>query len=134
MLFIYDFLSGEMAERSKAHAWKVCIRQKRIMGSNPILSAIKYILFRFFYTFKFLISFMAINKEIISKIFIGFNIFMIAIFFLVGFLFIYSPIYPFIPRNMKLIFGGFFIAYGVFRLARFLQHYKEQKRKEYKNE
>lgn len=77
---------------------------------------------------------MAINKEIISKIFIGFNIFMIAIFFLVGFLFIYSPIYPFIPRNMKLIFGGFFIAYGVFRLARFLQHYKEQKRKEYKNE
>ena len=50
---------------------------------------------------------MAINKEIISKIFIGFNIFMIAIFFLVGFLFIYSPIYPFIPRNMKLIFGVF---------------------------
>jgi hypothetical protein len=29
---------GEMAERSKAHAWKVCIRQ-RIEGSNPSLSA-----------------------------------------------------------------------------------------------
>ena len=28
-----------MAEWSKAHAWKVCICQKRIMGSNPILSA-----------------------------------------------------------------------------------------------
>lgn len=27
-----------MAERSKAHAWKVCIRQ-RIEGSNPSLSA-----------------------------------------------------------------------------------------------
>lgn len=27
-----------MAERSKAHAWKVCIRQ-RIKGSNPFLSA-----------------------------------------------------------------------------------------------
>ena len=30
---------GEVAERSKAHAWKVCIRQKRIAGSNPALSA-----------------------------------------------------------------------------------------------
>ena len=29
-----------MAEWSKAHAWKVCNRQKRFMGSNPILSAI----------------------------------------------------------------------------------------------
>ena len=31
-------LHGEMAERSKAHAWKVCIR-KRIEGSNPSFSA-----------------------------------------------------------------------------------------------
>ncbi|SMG63420.1 conserved hypothetical protein [methanotrophic bacterial endosymbiont of Bathymodiolus sp.] len=31
---------GELAERPKAHAWKVCIRQ-RIKGSNPLLSAIK---------------------------------------------------------------------------------------------
>ncbi len=31
--------NGEMAEWSKAHAWKVCIRQKRIKGSNPFLSA-----------------------------------------------------------------------------------------------
>ena len=31
--------TGEMAEWSKAHAWKVCIRQ-RIEGSNPSLSAI----------------------------------------------------------------------------------------------
>ena len=30
---------GEVAERLKAHAWKVCIRQKRIEGSNPSLSA-----------------------------------------------------------------------------------------------
>ena len=29
---------GEVAERLKAHAWKVCIRQ-RIEGSNPSLSA-----------------------------------------------------------------------------------------------
>jgi hypothetical protein len=31
-----------VAEWSKAHAWKVCIRQKRIEGSNPFLSAIIY--------------------------------------------------------------------------------------------
>ena len=31
-------LNGEVAEWSKAHAWKVCIR-KRIEGSNPSLSA-----------------------------------------------------------------------------------------------
>src|SRR5579871_1723793 len=31
--------AGGVAERSKAHAWKVCIRQKRIVGSNPTPSA-----------------------------------------------------------------------------------------------
>ncbi len=31
---------GEVAEWSKAHAWKVCIPQKGIEGSNPSLSAI----------------------------------------------------------------------------------------------
>lgn len=30
---------GEMAEWSKAHAWKVCIPHKGIVGSNPTLSA-----------------------------------------------------------------------------------------------
>lgn len=30
---------GEVAEWFKAHAWKVCVRQKRIGGSNPFLSA-----------------------------------------------------------------------------------------------
>lgn len=32
-------LIREVAEWSKAHAWKVCIRHKRIEGSNPFLSA-----------------------------------------------------------------------------------------------
>lgn len=31
--------TGEVAEWFKAHAWKVCVRQKRIGGSNPFLSA-----------------------------------------------------------------------------------------------
>ena len=31
---------GELAEWSKAHAWKACIPQKGIKGSNPLLSAL----------------------------------------------------------------------------------------------
>ena len=37
---------GAVAEWSKAHAWKVCIRQKRIVGSNPTRSATKSSSFR----------------------------------------------------------------------------------------
>ena len=31
---------GKMLEWLKRHAWKACIRQKRIGGSNPPLSAV----------------------------------------------------------------------------------------------
>ena len=34
-----DFEKGEMSEWFKEHAWKVCILQKGIAGSNPALSA-----------------------------------------------------------------------------------------------
>ncbi len=37
---VLDNSRGEMAERSKAHAWSACMRQPRIVGSNPTLSAI----------------------------------------------------------------------------------------------
>ena len=33
-------MQGEMLEWLKRHAWKACIRQKCIRGSNPCLSAI----------------------------------------------------------------------------------------------
>ena len=33
--------TGEVSEWLKAHAWKACLRQKRNVGSNPTLSAIK---------------------------------------------------------------------------------------------
>ncbi len=33
------FENGEVLEWLKRHAWKACIRQKRIRGSNPRLSA-----------------------------------------------------------------------------------------------
>ena len=34
--------AGEVSEWPKEHDWKSCIRQKRIEGSNPSLSAINY--------------------------------------------------------------------------------------------
>ena len=34
--------NGEVSEWSKEHAWKVCILQKGIEGSNPSLSALTY--------------------------------------------------------------------------------------------
>ena len=38
-LFLRDRPEGVMLEWLKRHAWKACIRQKRIGGSNPPLSA-----------------------------------------------------------------------------------------------
>ncbi|MDB5132703.1 MAG: hypothetical protein JWR02_2452 [Mucilaginibacter sp.] len=40
MADIYNSKTGEVSEWSKEHAWKVCILQKGIEGSNPSLSAI----------------------------------------------------------------------------------------------
>jgi hypothetical protein len=42
-LEIEVIVNGEVSERSKEHAWKVCMPLKGIEGSNPFLSAgIKY--------------------------------------------------------------------------------------------
>ena len=38
-VYLQPFLYGEMLEWLKRHAWKACIRQNRISGSNPDLSA-----------------------------------------------------------------------------------------------
>ena len=40
IIAIFATASGEMLEWLKRHAWKACIRQNRISGSNPDLSAI----------------------------------------------------------------------------------------------
>ena len=37
----WDEAFGKVLEWLKRHAWKACIRQKRIRGSNPLLSAKK---------------------------------------------------------------------------------------------
>ena len=37
--YLCEPIFGEVSEWLKEHAWKVCIRQKCIEGSNPSLSA-----------------------------------------------------------------------------------------------
>lgn len=45
---------GEMLEWLKRHAWKACIRQKRIGGSNPPYSASEKVTrIKFWYAFLF---------------------------------------------------------------------------------
>ena len=44
--FPSHFLQGEVLEWLKRHAWKACIRQKCIAGSNPALSADKILILR----------------------------------------------------------------------------------------
>ena len=131
-----------MAEWSMAHAWKVCIRQKRIMGSNPILSAINCCFFRYLYlqderSFKTILK-MALNNNLFSRIMTIFGFFMVPVYLGIGVILIYFPAYtylpPTLPQNLKSVLGLFFIAYGIFRFARIYQKNRELKRKEFYNE
>ena len=111
---IYFCGHGEMAEWSKAHAWKVCNRQKRFMGSNPILSAIFSYFNRLFYSFcgsqmsrKFNFDFMIFFSLLMVILYIGIGIYLLA-----------SPLFAHIPMHIKSIFAIFFILYGIFRFVR----------------
>ncbi len=113
--------SGEMAEWSKAHAWKVCNRQKWFMGSNPILSAflLKVFYFNSIYVFlmhkKFNFDFMVIFGLIMVVMYIGLGIYLIV-----------SKSFDYIPTTYKSVFAFFFIIYGVFRFVRIYPNLKNK--------
>jgi uncharacterized membrane protein len=77
---------------------------------------------------------MAWDKNLFSKVMIGFGFVMVAIFFGIGIALIFFPVYNYLPPNLKTVLGVFFMAYGFFRLARIYQNIREQKRKDYYNE
>ena len=77
---------------------------------------------------------MAWDKNLFSKLMIGFGLVMVTVFFGIGVALIFFPVYTYIPPNLKTMLGAFFIAYGFFRLARIYQKFREQKRKEYYDE
>jgi hypothetical protein len=118
--FIYICSPGEMAEWSKAHAWKVCNRQKRFMGSNPILSAIFLFFNHLFFTF----DFFRMPKKIPFNFMMIFDFFMILVYVGLGFYFIFYRNFNArfgIPKEysgLNIFFGIFLIIYGVFRFVR----------------
>jgi hypothetical protein len=77
---------------------------------------------------------MAWDKNLFSKVMIGFGFVMVAVFFGIGVALIFFPVYTYLPPNIKTMLGAFFMAYGFFRLARIYQSIREQKRKEYNDE
>jgi hypothetical protein len=112
---IFAPLKGEMAEWSKAHAWKVCNRQKRFMGSNPILSAA----FGFIKNepIKQFNLFMMGGKWNLNPLDI-FGIFMVVIYIVAGLYIIFGRTFYYVPSEIRTIFGIFLILYGIFRGAR----------------
>ncbi len=63
-----------------------------------------------------------------------FGFVMVAVFFGLGIALAFFHPYPGLTREMEVIFGCFFMAYGFFRLARIIQQIRIQKREERFNE
>jgi hypothetical protein len=111
-----------MAEWSKAHAWKVCIRQKCIMGSNPILSALDQEIHSCHGAFQEILRvnkvIMLLNKAWFSKFMTVFGYVMAVIYVGLGIALFWKGAFPYVPKNFKFAFALFFIAYGFYRLVK----------------
>ena len=128
--------TGEMAEWSKAHAWKVCNRQKRFMGSNPILSAT-------FFTCFIAQPLFSNTRDILSNkyhfgIWTVFGLFMVLFYIGLGLFVMFFPDFnekfniPPQYSGIKYFFGIFLIMYGIIRFFRVLP--KLKKNKDYEEE
>jgi uncharacterized membrane protein HdeD (DUF308 family) len=60
-----------------------------------------------------------------EKIMIYFGFFMVALYAGLGILFLFFPVFTYLPPNIKGVFGAFFLLYGIFRLVRLIQKVKE---------
>ena len=63
-----------------------------------------------------------------------FGFFMVVVFLVLGIALTFFPVYTWIDKNMRTIFGFFFITYGIFRLARLIQQIRIQNKKDFYNE
>jgi len=59
-----------------------------------------------------------------SKAFKIFSIFVVFLYFVLGFFLLFFAVNYQIPKNIKIIFGLFFISYGAFRAVRLWNKYK----------
>lgn len=67
------------------------------------------------------------NRTFFAKFMLVLGFVMVAIYFALGMVLMFSPIFKYIPQNMRIIFGIFFCAYSLFRLVRTYMKLKEQK-------
>ncbi len=125
---------GEMAEWSKAHAWKVCNRQKRFMGSNPILSAIFFKVIRYFNSIYVLLM----GKKLNFDFMVIFGLLMVIMYVGMGFYFLlysgFNAKFNIPPEynSIRIFFGIFLVAYGFFRFVRIYPKLKNKK--DYEND
>ncbi len=70
------------------------------------------------------------DKSFLAKFMFYFGVSMIAVYFIMGIGLIFFPVLRHIPQNIKVVFGIFFLVYGVFRLTRLVLKLKEQKKYE----
>jgi hypothetical protein len=67
------------------------------------------------------------GNSFISRFMLIFGIIMVVIYIFLGFSLIFMRIFSYIPKEIKFIFGFFFIVYGVFRAARIYFKYKDSR-------
>lgn len=56
-----------------------------------------------------------------------FGFFMVVLYIGLGATLMFFPAFTYVPKEIRLIFGFFFLMYGAFRLVRLLQKLKELK-------
>lgn len=59
-----------------------------------------------------------------GKFMLYFGIVMVAIYIGLGVVLMFVPVFEYIPKNMRVIFGIFFLMYGLLRLTRIYQRLK----------
>jgi len=60
----------------------------------------------------------------LEKFMMYFGMLMVAIYIGLGVVLMFVPVFEYIPKNMRVIFGIFFLMYGLLRLSRIYQKFK----------
>jgi|GEM_PF-873444 uncharacterized membrane protein SirB2 len=71
------------------------------------------------------ISIMRLGDNWLEKFMMIFGFFMVALYIGLGVTFMFIPVFTYVPKEIRVIFGFFFLMYGTFRLVRLLQKVKE---------
>jgi len=67
------------------------------------------------------------GNHFIAKFMFVFGILMVVLYLLLGFSLVFMNFFNYIPKEIKTIFGLFFVVYGLFRLVRIYYKYKDSK-------